>query len=94
MTGKIPSDKVACEEMVLSFRTLFSAEGFPINAAGILPGLLQKYGDVGDVLAQIAPRKILLAAGIGEIPRSGANLQMIPGRFDTEPRRLTEWMGD
>ena len=36
-------DRVACEEMLLSFRTLFAAEGFPINAASILPGLLQKY---------------------------------------------------
>jgi cephalosporin-C deacetylase-like acetyl esterase len=87
-------ERVACEEMVLSFRSLFSAEGFPINAASILPGLLQKYGDVADVLAQIEPRKVLLAAGIGEISRSGPNLQMIPGRFDAEPRRLTEWMGD
>ena len=38
--------------MVLSFRSLFSAEGVPINAASILPGLLQKFGDVADVLAQ------------------------------------------
>ena len=33
-------DRVACEDMLLSFRPLFAAEGFPINAASILPGLL------------------------------------------------------
>ena len=69
-------DRVACEEMVLSFRSLFSAEGFPINAASILPGLLQKFGDVADVLAQIAPRKVLVAAGVGG--RRGSH----PGRPD------------
>src|SRR5262249_55869850 len=46
-------DQVACEELVLSFRQLFSERGFPINAASILPGLLQHFGDVADVLAQL-----------------------------------------
>ncbi len=32
---------VACENMLLSFRMLFSAEGRAINAASILPGLLR-----------------------------------------------------
>ena len=31
---------VAVEEMLLSFRSLFSAHGTPINAASVLPGLL------------------------------------------------------
>ena len=39
--------------MLLSFRPLFAADGFPINAASILPGLLQKFGDVADILAQM-----------------------------------------
>ena len=38
--------------MLLSFRPLFSAEGTPINAASILPGLLRDFGDVADVLAR------------------------------------------
>jgi pimeloyl-ACP methyl ester carboxylesterase len=33
-------DQVACEDMLLSFRPLFAAHGYPINAASILPGLL------------------------------------------------------
>ena len=31
---------VAVEEMLLSFRSLFSAQGTPISAASVLPGLL------------------------------------------------------
>ena len=56
-------DCVAVEDMLPSFHSLFSAEGRPINAASILPGLLERFGDVADVLALVAPRKVLVAAG-------------------------------
>jgi dienelactone hydrolase len=85
-------DRVACEEMLLSFRRLFAAEGFPMNAASILPGLLARYGDFPDVLAQIAPRAVLIASGIGESPRV-PHVRVTPGRFSAEPRGLLEWMG-
>ena len=42
------------------------SRGAPINAASILPGILQRFGDVAEVLAQVAPRKVLVAAGAGE----------------------------
>ena len=86
-------DRVACEDMLLSFRPLFAAEGFPINAASILPGLLRKFGDVADILARVAPRKVLMASGIGQVPRLSTNVQINRERFSQQPRLLIDWMG-
>ena len=72
---------VAAEEMALSFLPLFAAEGQPINAASILPGLLRSFGDVADVLAEIAPRRVLVAAGIGKLARRLASVRAVEGRF-------------
>jgi cephalosporin-C deacetylase-like acetyl esterase len=85
---------VAAEEMLLSFRALFSAEGRPINAASILPGLLREFGDVADVLAAIAPRRVLVAAGFGESGRMSAGTQVTKERFTQDVRLLTEWLRD
>ncbi len=85
-------DRVACEDMLLSFRPLFTAEGFPINAASILPGLLQKFGDVAEILAQIAPRKVLIASRIGESPGPAQHVRLTAARFTAEPQRLMEWL--
>ena len=68
--------------------------GFPINAASILPGLLQKFGDIADVLAQIAPRKVLVASGIGEPPGPGQHTRFIPQSFSKEPKLLADWLRD
>jgi cephalosporin-C deacetylase-like acetyl esterase len=87
-------DRVACEDMLLSFRTLFSVKGFPINAASILPGLLQRFGDIPDVIAEIAPRKVLIASALGERPRTPPHVQLIPERFSRQPERLLQWLGD
>jgi cephalosporin-C deacetylase-like acetyl esterase len=84
-------DGVACEDMLLSFRPLFTAEGYPLNAASILPGLLQKFGDIADIIARIAPRRVLLASGIGEWSTPPQHVRIIPARFSTEPQRLQEW---
>ena len=70
---------VATEEMILSFRPLFDAEGSPINAASILPGLLQRFGDIAHVLAEIAPRRILIAAGVGDDLRDTLLVVPCPG---------------
>jgi dienelactone hydrolase len=86
-------DGLACEELLLSFRPLFSERGFPINAASILPGLLEKFGDVADVLAQVAPRKVLLAAGLGEATIRLPGVPIVAERFTVEPRRLVDWIG-
>ena len=87
-------DLVATEEMILSFRPLFGAEGSPINAASIVPGLLQRYGDIAQVLAEIAPRRILIAAGVGDALRDNPSVRAVPGRFSQDPRILTDWIGD
>jgi hypothetical protein len=84
---------LAVEEPLLSFRSLFSAQGTPINAASILPGLLEQFGDVPEILAQIAPRKILIAAGRGEIGPRPSSVHALPSRFSEQPRLLADWLG-
>jgi dienelactone hydrolase len=83
---------IACQDMLLSFRTLFTAKGYPINAASILPGLLHKFGDVADVIARIAPRRVLIASGIGEWPGPPQHVRIIPARYSAEPQRFQEWL--
>ena len=83
---------VAAEEMLLSFLTLFDAVGRPINAASILPGLLCDFGDVVEVLAQVAPRRVLVAAGIGKLTRRLPSVRVVEGRFSDKPRLLTDWL--
>ena len=84
---------VAVEEMLLSFRLLFSAQGLPINAASVLPGLLERFGDVPEILAQIAPRRALIAAGLGGGTRINASVQQVASRYSADPRLLTDWIG-
>jgi cephalosporin-C deacetylase-like acetyl esterase len=83
-------DQVAAEEMWLSFLPLFAAEGRPINAASILPSLLRNFGDVTDVLAAVAPRKVLVAAGIGATARDLPSVQVVKGRFTSDVKVLTD----
>jgi hypothetical protein len=78
--------------LLLSLRSLFSAEGQAINAARILPGLLRDFGDVRDVIAEIAPRKILIAAGIGKAPDGLSFVHSEPGRFSGDARILLDWI--
>jgi hypothetical protein len=85
---------VATEEMILCFRALLSATAAPINAASILPDLLQRFGDITDVLAEIAPRRILVAAGVGTALPSTRHVQSAQGRFSEESQLLTNWIGD
>jgi len=87
-------DFVAVEDLLPSFRSLFSVEGRPINAASILPGLLQRFGDVQDLLAQIAPRKVLVAAGVGEGHASIRSVSLVARRFTQDVKLLTDWIGD
>lgn len=84
--------QVAVEDMLKSFRALFSPEGHPINAASILPGLLGQFGDVADVLSQIAPRKVLIADAVGESPPMPSNVRRNPGRFSDDARMIVEWI--
>lgn len=83
---------VATEEMLTSLLPLFAAEGYPINAAGILPGLLRDFGDLPDVLAGIGPRRVLVAAGIGRGAQGIPSVRVTDERLTQEPRVLTDWM--
>jgi len=87
-------DCVAGEDLLPSFRSLFAAEGRPINAASILPGLLQRFGDVADVLALVAPRKVLVAAGGRDSHTSIRSVSVVEGRFTHDVKLLTDWIGD
>lgn len=71
---------VAAEELHLDLRGLFVADAQPINAASIVPGLLAQFGDMPDVLAQIAPRKVLAVSPIGQRPRE-SSAQFRDGRL-------------
>jgi hypothetical protein len=81
---------VAVEEMPLSYWPLFEAEGTAINAASILPRMLQFYGDIAAVVAAIAPRRVLAAAAKPEHPVG--NLDETATRFTADPKILLDWL--
>ena len=85
-------DRVATEEMLTSFLPLFRAEPFPINAASILPGLLQRFGDMPRVLSEIAPRRVLIAAGLNAVVLDKSFVQVAVEPFSKVPRILTDWL--
>jgi pimeloyl-ACP methyl ester carboxylesterase len=84
---------VALEGLPLSFRPLFDAVGRPINAASILPALLRDFGDMPEVLDTIAPRKVLVSAGIGELPRRIVSVETRERGFVAAPDALLTWLG-
>jgi cephalosporin-C deacetylase-like acetyl esterase len=83
---------VAVEQMPLTYRWYFDPAGRPINAASILPSLLRDYGDIDTVLAAIAPRRMLSAAGLGAMKRRFPALEQSEGRFTENPALLTDWL--
>jgi dienelactone hydrolase len=85
---------VAVEDIRVDFRSLFQGPGTPINAASILPGLLERFGDVPEVLAAVAPRKLLIAADVDPSPRAIPADRTVRERFTAAPRVLTAWLGD
>lgn len=85
--------RVAVEEMLLSYLPLFDAVGRAINAASILPSMLRNYGDIADVLAEIAPRNVFVADGIGTCRQLG-NVHLTKDRFSSDSRVLLDWLTD
>jgi cephalosporin-C deacetylase-like acetyl esterase len=85
---------VAAEELLLSYRPFFAARGAPINAASILPGILEHFGDVGDVLAEVAPRRVLISAGVSESSREIPSVTLTRERFTSNARLLVDWLGN
>jgi cephalosporin-C deacetylase-like acetyl esterase len=84
--------KVAMEQMPLSYRWYFDPLGRPINAANTVPSMLKDYGDLDQVLAAIAPRKMLSAGGLGKTTQRVPTLQQAEGLFTETPELLTDWL--
>lgn len=85
---------VAAEGLPLSLRSLFDPVGRPKNAASILPGMLRDFGDVMTVLDEIAPRKVLIAAGQGKPGKRSASVTITEQGFVAEPAVLLGWLGE
>jgi dienelactone hydrolase len=86
-------DCLALEEMLLSFRATFTEKANAINAASILPGLLQSFPDIADVLTALSRRKVLIAAGVGgEAANFSPNVRVVDRKFSQEPRLLSDWL--
>jgi dienelactone hydrolase len=83
---------LAVEQMPLTYRWYFDPVGRPINAASVLPALLRDYGDIDQVLAAIAPRRVLSAAGLGAPGRRLPTLERAEGLFTENPALLTDWL--
>src|SRR5262249_48927527 len=83
---------VAMEQMPLTYRWYFVPAGRPINAASVLPSILRDYGDIDQVLAAIAPRRMLSAAGLGNMAQRLPSLKKVGGLFTENPVLLTDWL--
>ena len=83
---------VAAEEMLLSFLPLFEARGQAVNAASVLPGILRDFGDIEDVLAAIAPRKVLAAAPRGKTDRKLPSVCVTDRHFTADAAVFLDWL--
>jgi dienelactone hydrolase len=96
MTAAVESGvaRVAVEEMPLTMRLYFDPIGRPVNAASILPAMLRDFGDIEDVVAAIAPRQVLVAAGQGKTSRPQVALALRDKPFTSNPELLLTWLGE
>ena len=85
-------DRVAVQDMMLGYRPLLESTGHAINATHIVPGILRDFGDMSDVLRQIVPRKVLVAAPTLPGRDCPAGVAVVPERFTENPRVLTHWL--
>ena len=83
---------VAMERMPLTYRWYFDPVGRPINAASILPSLLRDYGDIEDVLAAIAPRKMLSSGCFGQTAQRLPTLHQTERLITEDPSLLADWL--
>ncbi|MBY0523571.1 MAG: acetylxylan esterase [Gemmataceae bacterium] len=86
-------DAVAVEEMMLSFWPLFDQAGQAINASYLLPGMLRDFGDMGEVLTALTPRKALVAAPANKGDAVPKHVHVIDKRFSDDPKLLIDWLG-
>ena len=88
----LPCPTQPLEQMPLTFRGYFDPAGRRVNAASILPSMLQDFGDVERVLSAIGPRNMLIAAGLGQTTGRLPTLEHTEGFFSENPRLLTDWL--
>ena len=84
--------QVAVEEMPPSFLPLFAARGQAINAASVLPGMLRDFGDIADVLAAIAPRKVLVTGTREKWESRPPSVQVREECFTKKAELLLDWL--
>lgn len=84
-------EAVATEELLTSYLPLVEAVGYPLNASSIAPGLFRDFGDIPDVLEQIAPRRVLVSAGRGAMAATSTRTLMAT-QFTSEPDVLIAWL--
>ena len=85
-TGTIEADDYIIEKLVFE-----SSPGYFVSALLYKP---KEFGDIPQVLAEIAPRRILIAAGVGDELRDNPAVRAVPGRFSQDPGILTDWIGN
>jgi dienelactone hydrolase len=84
--------RVALEQMRASYLPLFGTTGVPINAASILPRMLRDYGDLPDVLTEIAPRPVLLTAPVDAPARLPESVRRTDRTFSADSGVLLDWL--
>lgn len=80
------------DETLLSFRLLFEPNGYPINAASILPGLLRDFGDVEDVMALLGTRPIRVSAARGSVRKALPALTLADKPLLEDMASLQSWL--
>ncbi|MDX1948670.1 MAG: acetylxylan esterase [Pirellulaceae bacterium] len=83
---------LASEQLLVSLRSLFDPATPPLCAASIVPGLLSRVGDIAEVAGRIAPRPVLMAAGIGTT-KFGEHVRQAAEPFSSQPGELAKWLG-
>ena len=83
---------VALEGMPLTMRWYFDPVGHTLAGATVVPGILRDFGDVKDVLAEIAPRKVMMAASVGTLADPLPGVESVAGAFSTAPALLIRWL--
>ena len=84
---------VAVEEIPESFMSLLSESAAPLNAASIVPGLLDDFGDIPEILDTVSPRKTLISKAIVKLnPKSAGSVRIENHKFSTNPNLIIDWL--
>jgi dienelactone hydrolase len=94
---------VAVEDLMSTFGALLPPKGrLPavapsdridpaVNAASIVPGLLARYGDVWQIVREIAPRQAVLEAGRIQLPRTNMP-ELVGPSLNRDVKAVLNWL--